>query len=290
MIPKFCDLRYKPVKIGPNMLKCELQKKLMTTITTQIWQEKLKYDLEEIYKQNLIHAGWIQDPTAAEGTALMAGADKIAYQAGHCIPAGADYDPVAQSGEQYHRDTNGDIVLGIRGQESPVDPTEILTADNCWEVKVIKDLEAKNYFGNLDNLNTSVSNFLTRYMANEKGHHYIPHCLKKHLTHNQMDFYCLTDTDEVVDYQQMDAVAIEQIKSDMAKQFADKGPYKRERTSDGHWVIQNRHTHLGQGGHVYTKDADNQFKNPDERVNAMTQDFVDQGDIKEAADQGQGTQ
>merc|ERR1712048_298552 len=62
MIPSHCDLKYKPVKIGANMLKCEMQKKLMTSITTQIWQEKLRYDVDEIFKQNIVYKGWIADP------------------------------------------------------------------------------------------------------------------------------------------------------------------------------------------------------------------------------------
>jgi len=61
-IPKFCNLEYKPLEISRVMLKCELQKQLMTTVTTQIWHEKLKYDLQEVWNKNIIREWWVANP------------------------------------------------------------------------------------------------------------------------------------------------------------------------------------------------------------------------------------
>lgn len=288
LIPLHCDLKYRPVKIGPHMLKCEMQKKLMTNITTQIWHEKLKYDLEEIFKGNLVHKGWVADPeqpitqdqdgNLSDWVRLQRDGGDIEYVAGMCFVAEPSWDPTVGSSEKYVRDANGVPVISEYGT---VYEGQEMTKNNCWDVHVIKDTNNKNYFGNLDNLNKDVSNFMFDHL-NNKQNHYIPHCLKKHLTFNKMDFYCLTDTGETVDYEQFDADNIQKIVGDMAKHFADMGPYETVQTSNGKWVIQNSNTLMGNDGHVYTEDAANQFTNPDERRNAMTQDFEDKGQIGRA--------
>lgn len=96
-----------------------------------------------------------------------------------------------------------------------------------------------------------------------------------------MDFYCLTDTMERVDHEQMTENASKQIMETVVNSFAGKGPFRTATTADGGFVIQNQNTHVNQNdNHVYEYGRD-QFNNPDERVNAMTVDFTDEGNIVE---------
>jgi hypothetical protein len=197
-----------------------------------------------------------------------------------CFVANPTFNPdyqVSEQNDKYARDEQNKPIISKFGE---LHETIESTKNNCWDVYVIKDTNNKNYFGNLDNLNKDVSNFMFNHLHNKKNH-YIPHCLKKHLTFNKMEFYCLTDTGETVDYEQLDSANVDKIVGDMAKQFSDMGPYETVQTTDGRWVIQNSHHHMGEDGHVYTTDSDNQFTNPDERRNAMTQEFTDVGDITE---------
>merc|ERR1712087_733185 len=97
-----------------------------------------------------------------------------------------------------------------------------------------------------------------------------------------MDFYCLTDTMERVDHEQMSTQASDQVMKSMIEAFVNKGPYRTMETADGGFVIQNQNTHVNQiDGHVYQTGTRDQFNNPDERVNAATQDFTDESQIQE---------
>lgn len=277
MIPSHCNLSYRPLKIGPKMLKCELQKKLMTSITTMIWHEKLRYDLEELLHANTKTAGFVADPRATGNVLehLIVDGSNVVYMPGNCFPV--ETGPAAS--KSYIVD-DGTVVVSKRGDD--YNGTK-MNRVNCANVQVIKDESDPSFFGNLGNLNQSVADFMYNALNNKKNM-MIPHCLKKHLTHNKMDFYCLTDTLERVDHEQFSVEADDQIMKQVISSFADKGPYRTVETSNGGFAIQNQNTHVNQAdghGHVYEIGQDNQFLNPDERVNAMTQDFTDTGDIVE---------
>jgi len=77
----------------------ELQKKLMTSITTMIWHEKIRYDMDEMLNGNVKHEGWVVDPRTGDNvTRLMNKADAasdpevVVYTPGMCHPvdSGAD--------------------------------------------------------------------------------------------------------------------------------------------------------------------------------------------------------
>jgi len=40
MIPEFCELKWKPPAVDRRSVKCNLQKKLFTSVTNVIWHEK----------------------------------------------------------------------------------------------------------------------------------------------------------------------------------------------------------------------------------------------------------
>jgi len=69
------------------MLKCVVHKNLFQHITSQIWQEKVLFELEDLIGSNTLHKGWVADPRETVLTKLLdADSNEILYVPGMCFP------------------------------------------------------------------------------------------------------------------------------------------------------------------------------------------------------------
>jgi hypothetical protein len=290
-IPEFCDLTYKPIQISRVMLKCELQKKLMKSITTQIWHEKLRYDLKEVINNNVVPYFYVEDPNfnghAWKDSATVVDGVEVLWSQNRGFklasfpqnPTEADYaglcDPKNPPSNLY---TDEDGHLSYESEEdSRCNCQDPDAAQYCtmWKPGKVAGPTGIDYSLNLDEINKSVSRIYSEYQKSDQRK-YIPHCLKKHLTFNKMDFYCLTDTDEIMNPGQFDANGIKQIFNDVRQEFEtnDLGAYQAHATDSG-FVIQNVNTYKNAGdGHIYNSVKDDQFDAMEERRKAVSQEFT----------------
>jgi len=94
------------------------------------------------------------------------------------------------------------------------------------------------------------------------------------MTFNKIDFYCMTDTDEMIVPDQMDATSMHKVWEEAREEFSHLGPYRIYTTPNG-WTVENSQTHINpEDGHVYTVKSKNQFNDPSERKKAISQDFT----------------
>jgi hypothetical protein len=137
---------------------------------------------------------------------------------------------------------------------------------------------------NLAQFNTDVSNFYIKYKSSNAEAGHIPHCLKKHLTHRKMDFYCLTAYGERIDTEHFDQTEQDKIVQNMITHFADSADMEHAFVTDGAY-IRTASTTLNSAdpttADAITTDVNEEFINPEDRVNANSQDFTDEANVTE---------
>jgi len=283
MDPEFCNLTYKPLDVSRIILKCNLQKQLMTTITTKIWHEKLAYDLQSIIDNNLMTLDWHKNPdTAGPVYELNDTADaykldvhgnklEVFYKDGDMWVTNPAFDvnePETITNRPYTKDALGQPINDVAGTITPT----TMVANS-----------ANPYLKNLTKFNTDVSNFYIKYRASNAEQGHIPHCLKKHLTHRKMDFYCLTAYGERIDTEHFDQAEQDEIVAQMIAHFADSADMEHAFTSDGAYIRTASVTRTGEGENTeaVATDVAQEFVDPNDRVKANTEDFTDEANITE---------
>jgi hypothetical protein len=199
MTPAFCKLTYKPLEVNRVMLKCDLQTKLMHRITQKIWQEKLLQDVDEIIGGATVTPTWHKNPDTGEAVWKLddAGTAFDLDTAGLKIPiyygVGDYWQQDATDNTTYARDAlNQPVVVKFTENDTT-------TANQKYPAETIDANKA--YIRNLYQLNLDVANYFNSFKSNNGDTHHIPHCLKKHLTHTSLDFYCLTADGETIDHE-----------------------------------------------------------------------------------------
>jgi len=279
MTPDFCNLTYKPIEVNRLMLKCDLQKKLMTTVTKKIWHEKLAYDLEEIIGDNLTKLQWHKNPETSTAVYELNDAGNaykldgngnqlpVFYNDGDMWASNPSFNagqPVSNTNRPYLKDAMGQPTISATGTVNP----ETMDADSSAYIK------------NLSKLNRDIANFYIKYRNSGGEADHIAHCLKKHFTHYHMDFYCLTATGERINMADFDQTALDTITAQMLAHFTDATDYEMHTTTDGAY-IRTASNQINADGDVVATDVANEFTDPSDRTKANTQDFTDEANVTE---------
>jgi len=275
MTPAFCKLTYKPLEVNRVMLKCDLQTKLMHRITQKIWQEKILSGIDEIIGGATVTPTWHKNPDTGEavwklddaGTAFALDTD------GQKIPiwyGEGDYWQVdATDNTTYARDALSQPVV-VKFTENDTNPkytAETMNATNA-------------YIRNLYQLNLDVANYYNSFKTNGGDTHHIPHCLKKHLTHTSLDFYCLTADGETIDHEKFVTSIL--TTSFLENEFRkyDLNDYEIVDTANGK-IIRSSYNTIDANGDVVAHNIPGSNATPDTQVKAETQDFTDEGSVTE---------
>jgi len=142
------------------------------------------------------------------------------------------------------------------------------------------DADSQAYIKNLSKINTDIANFYIKYRNNGGDADHIAHCLKKHLTHNHMDFYCLTATGERINMADFEQAELDTITAQMIAHFVEASGYEMQSTTDGAF-IRTASTTIDANGDVIATNAADEFTNPSDRAKANTQDFTDEANVQE---------
>lgn len=249
----------------------------MTTITTQIWHEKVRSDVQEYFKNSQIPYYAIEDPTE-RGKEYIKDGKTYAKDDNDWVwkfdsPTGSPCPEVTESdSKNSFLDANKPYELTRKTEVGAENDDQ-----NCHYIEPYYLMNDTNHFAmNLPKINSDINSLWKKYheeiteSTHNEYRNYIPACLKKHLTHNKMEFYCLTDEGDVEDLSKS-AEDFEKIYAQAVTEFAGKGPYKAI-LEGGKILISNRETQLV-GDHVTEVHDANKFDNPTEKRHAQSQDF-----------------
>ena len=235
MTPDFCNLTYKAIEVPRIILKCDLQRKLMTTVTKKIWHEKLAYDLDEVISSNMTKLQWHKNPET--NTAVMEINDTnngykedvngnhipVFYNDGDKWQANSAFDtnlPISNTNREYAKDGMDQPIIDAVGTVN----AQAMNADSSAYIK------------DLVKMNKDIANFYIKYRTQAGNAEHIATCLKKHLTHHHMDFYCLTAYGERIDMDKFEAAELTKISQARIDHFVDTTDYEIVETTDGSYI------------------------------------------------------
>lgn len=139
-------------------------------------------------------------------------------------------------------------------------------------------LASQAYIRNLYQLNLDIANYYNSFKTNHGDTHHVPHCLKKHLTHTSLDFYCLTAEGERIDHEKfVNTILTTNFLENEFRKY-DLNDYEIVDTSHGK-IIRSSYNTIDANGDVVAHNIPGSNATPDSQDQSESQEFVDEGDV-----------
>lgn len=201
MIPEYCKLIFVKPTITTKNRVCQLQADFFKRITSKIWAEKVSTQIDQIgfnHRKDLLYV-WdiVHDrPVVANGV-------KVLENYTYCY---------TEDDNGLIRDADGELVLATKGEKCPTLSTDVMS-------------RYQTQYANLAEMGPELAQIYNNAYSGVQT--YISHCIRKTLTFTRLDFYCMADTGEKVDFSQMDGAntdkVSELIRAKLGDIFGDQG-------------------------------------------------------------------
>lgn len=273
MTPAFCKLMYRPLEISRVMLKCDMQTKLMHRITQKIWQEKIQAEMDEIIGGAAVTPTWHKNPDTNTAVYKL----NVAGDAFELDTADEKIPEFYGDGDYWQIDANDNTTYARDAQNQPV-IVKFTENDTNPKYPAVTMLASQAYIRNLYQLNLDIANYYNSFKTNHGDTHHVPHCLKKHLTHTSLDFYCLTAEGERIDHEKFVNVILTTNFLENEFRKYDLNDYEIVDTSHGK-IIRSSYNTIDANGDVIAHNIPGSNATPDSQYQSEPQEFVDEGDV-----------